>query len=81
MIKEKNDIRKEYYDNDKLKYEGEYLNGKRNGNGKEYDWLSGELIFEGEYKDEKRWNGIEKEYINEHCLKFEREYKNGEKKE
>ena len=28
---------KEYYDNGKIKFEGEYLNGKRNGKGKEYD--------------------------------------------
>ena len=29
-------------------YEGEYLNGKRNGKGKEYD-EKGNIIFEGEY--------------------------------
>ena len=29
-------------------FEGEYLNGERNGKGKEYDW-TGKLIFEGEY--------------------------------
>ena len=29
-------------------FEGEYLNGERNGKGKEYDW-NGNLIFEGEY--------------------------------
>ena len=27
---------KEYWNNDKLSFEGEYLNGKRNGKGKEY---------------------------------------------
>ena len=37
-----------------LKFEGEYLNGKRNGKAKEYD---GDLIFEGEYKNGKKWNG------------------------
>ena len=43
-----------------LKYEGEYLNGERNGKGKEYD-IKGNLIFEGEYlngtikKKEKRY--------------------------
>ena len=52
MIKEKNDIRKEYYDNDKLKYEGEYLIGKRINKGKEYD-SNGLLIFEGEYLNQK----------------------------
>ena len=29
-------------------FEGEYLNGERNGKGKKYDWY-GELEFEGEY--------------------------------
>ena len=31
-----------------LIFEGEYLNGKRNGKGKEYN-KEGKLIFEGEY--------------------------------
>ena len=31
-----------------LKFEGEYLYGKRSGKGKEYD-INGKLIFEGEY--------------------------------
>ena len=39
---------KEYYFNNNLEYEGEFLNGKRNGRGKEYN-ENGELIFEGEY--------------------------------
>ena len=34
-------------------YEGEYLNGKRNGKGKEYD-SDGELKFEGEYLNGKK---------------------------
>ena len=37
-------------------YEGEYLNGERNGKGKEYNNY-GELIFEGKYYNDKRWNG------------------------
>ena len=36
------------FKNDKLIFEGEYLNGKRNGKGKEYLW-NGKLGFEGEY--------------------------------
>ena len=44
------------YDIGRLKFDGEYLNGKRNGKGKEYN-LSGKLIFEGEYL-----NGERKEY-------------------
>ena len=37
---------KEYYEG-KLRFEGEYLNDKRNGKGKEYN--NGTLIFDGEY--------------------------------
>ena len=44
-----------------LKYEGEYLNGKRNGKGKEYD-IYDYMEFEGEFKDGKR-NGQGKEYF------------------
>ena len=35
-------------------FEGEYLNGKRYGKGKEYDFYNGGLIFEGEYINGKR---------------------------
>ena len=37
--------------NGKLIFEGEYVNGKRNGKGKEY--CDGKLRFEGEYEMEK----------------------------
>ena len=37
----------EYYDNGKIKFEGEYINGIKNGIGKEYDKDSGYLKFEG----------------------------------
>ena len=49
-------------------YEGEYLKGKRNGKGKEYD-NNGEVIYEGEYLNGKR-KRIEpgKEYFNENLL-------------
>ena len=64
---------KEYncYD-DHLEFEGEYLNGERNGKGKEYISFGG-LIFEGEYLHGKR-NGKGKEYYNDGKLKFEGEY-------
>ena len=60
IIYEKNMIGKEYngYD-DLLLFEGEYLNGQRNGKGKEY--FKGRRIFEGEYLNGKR-NGKGKEY-------------------
>ena len=51
---------KEYNDNGTLKFEGEYLNGKRNGKGKEYDH-KGKLEFEGEYLNGKKY-GKGKEY-------------------
>ena len=49
-IKERNS----FYD--KIEFEGEYLNGKKNGNGKEY-YLNGNIKFEGEYLNGKKWNG------------------------
>ena len=45
---------KEYNNDGKLLFEGEYLKGQRNGKGKEYDWYNGELIFEGEYLNGER---------------------------
>ena len=47
---------KEYYYDNKLKYEGEYLNGIKNGKGKEFN-ISGKLIFQGQYLNGKKWNG------------------------
>ena len=47
-LNNENNVVKEYYYYGKLIFEGEYLNGKRNGKGKEYNEI-GELIFEGEY--------------------------------
>ena len=76
IIYESNGFEKEYngYD-DALKFEGEYLNGKRNGKGKEFD-SDGYLSFEGEYLNGKR-NGKGKEYWDNGKLKFEGEYSNG----
>ena len=51
---------KEYNDKGKLIFEGEYVNGEKNGKGKEYNY-EGKLIFEGEYLNGKR-NGKGKEY-------------------
>ena len=52
---------KEYDDfGGKLIFEGEYLNGQKNGRGKEYN-KEGNLIFEGEYKE--GLNGMEKDMI------------------
>ena len=45
---------------------GEYLNGQKSG--KEYH-NDGELKFEGEYLDEKNWNGKMKDYYKNGKLK------------
>ena len=59
-IVENNGKGREYILNsNKLIFEGEYLNWKRNGKGKEYDY-EGKLEFEGEYLNGKR-NGKGKE--------------------
>ena len=65
---------KEFDKHGYLEFEGDYLNGERNGKGKEYDY--GNLEFEGEYLNGKR-NGKGKEYYNDGKLKFEGEYLNG----
>ena len=59
---EKNGLGKgfSFFVKDKLNFEGEFVDGKKNGQGKEY--LMDEIIFEGEYKDDKRWKGKGKEY-------------------
>ena len=51
-------------------FEGEYLNGERNGKGKEYN-DDGQLKFEGEYLYNYKIKG--KYYINEK-LEYEVEY-------
>jgi len=69
---------KEYFVyGDCIEYEGEYLNGKRNGKGKEYDF-NGKLIFEGEYLNGQR-NGKGKEYYANGILAFEGEFLNDKK--
>ena len=73
---EQNGIVKEYNSyTDDLIYEGEYLNGKRHGKGKEY--LNNKLIYEGEYLNGKR-NGNGKNYFNDNSI-FEGVYLNNQK--
>ena len=50
---------KELSPHDTLMFEGEYINGERNGTGKEFyiDSIDRKLKFEGEYLNGKRWNG------------------------
>ena len=54
---------------------GEYLNGKRNGIGKEYDY-HGKVRFEGDNSNCVR-NGKGKEYDHEGNFEFVGEYLNG----
>ena len=66
---------KEYADDGDLEFEGEYLNGLKNGKGKEY--YNGNLEFEGEYLNGLK-NGKGKEYADfTRNLIFEGEYLNG----
>ena len=73
-LKEGKGLIKEYTFSGDLIFEGPYLNGLRNGKGKEYN--DGNLIFEGEYLNGLR-NGKGKEYDNHGNLIFEGEYLNG----
>ena len=73
MNGEKNGKGKEYYENGKLKFEGEYLNGEKHGKGKEY-YENGKLRFEGEYLNGERWKGKIKKFIGN--LELEKEYSN-----
>ena len=55
-------------------YEGEYLNGEKNGMGEEYYFS---LIYKGEYLNGKR-NGKGKEYFGRYLI-FDGEYLNGKR--
>ena len=67
---------KEYFDSGGLQFEGEILNGKRNGKGKEYS--CDRLKYEGEYLNGKK-HGFGKEYGAYEKLKYEGEFFNGKK--
>ena len=63
---------KEYHSG-KIMYEGNFLRGKWNGNGREYNH-NGKLRFEGEFLNGERLKG--KEYCSLVTLVYEGEYKN-----
>ena len=72
QLKEGKGFLKEYNKDGIIFFEGEYLNGKRNGKGKEYK--DEDLIYEGHYLNGKR-DGKGKEYDDVFGkLIFEREY-------
>ena len=77
IILESDEKGKEYDNyNDRIIFEGEYKNLKRNGKGKEYNF--GKVTFEGEYLNNKR-NGKGKEYNYKGELLFEGEYLNNKR--
>ena len=49
---------KEYNSDGKLLFEGEYLNGEKNGKCKEYDKYNCNLIFEGKYLNDKKMENV-----------------------
>ena len=55
-IKDGKGFIKEYFEDEKLRGEAEFLNGKINGKFKEY-YYNGKIKFEGEYLYGKKWNG------------------------
>ena len=62
-----------------MAFDGEYLNGEKNGEGKEY-FFNGNLVFEGIFLNGYRFNGKVKEYNGDGEIIFEGEYLNGIKK-
>ena len=73
-IKNGNGYIREYYPDGSLLFKGNYINGEKNGEGKEYD--HGKLLFEGHYKNGMR-NGEGREYFDNLRIQFEGEYLNG----
>ena len=59
-------------------FKGRYIIYKEDGTVNEYDSFNGQLIYEGEYLNDKR-NGKGREYYPNGKLKFEGEYLNGKR--
>ena len=69
-----------FFEKNLIKYKifsGKYIIYETNNKGKEYDYYSSRVTFEGEYLNGKR-NGKGKEYIH-NKLRFEGEYLKGKK--
>ena len=76
IIKNNETIIYNTYD-DKILFKGLYSNENKNVFGREFN-EEGEIIFEGEYYDGKKWNGTEKMYDEDTGnLIFEYMYTNG----
>ena len=73
LLVSKMKIKKEYYDNGELRFEGEYLKGKIwNGKGKEFNAFSGKQDIEVEYINGKVFYGKVKKYYKDGCLVFKK---------
>ena len=57
-----------------LLFEGEYLNGRKSGKGKEY-YENGNIKFEGEYLNGKKLEGIGYDEKGNEVLKLEKKWK------
>ena len=67
------------YENNILKFEGEYLNDERNGKGKEYD-SNGKIIFEGYFlKGDRRSKNNKKDDADYYILEYEGEILEGKR--
>ena len=67
------------YKEDELIFEGEYINGRRNGRGIEY-YSKNKIGFEGEYLEGKQWNGKEIAYNSDGESAFSIDYTEGKSK-
>jgi len=70
--------KKQYYENGKLMYEGEWQDGKRHGQGKGYD-ENGTLRYEGELQDGMA-HGKGKEYDENGTLMHEGAWQDGKRR-
>lgn len=75
-VTEKRESHKEYYRDGALKYDGQYLNGKRHGQGKQYR-SDGTLEVEGQYRDGLPCGTGRLYYKDGKSLRYEGEYQNG----
>ena len=64
----------EFYENENIKFEGDYKNGKRDGKGIVY-YKSGKILYEGEFKLDK-WEGKGIKYYENEMKLYEGYYKN-----
>jgi len=69
----KREKKKLYFNNGKLMYDGEIINGKLDGYGKQY-YKNGNLKYEGEFDDGER-NGSGKQFFNNGLIEYEGGYK------